>query len=126
MSDRPFTKILGATAHDAGPLLPLPAGGVGVRQRAVAFACGVLAALMLVVAAQTAAAEDTVKVALGQRGEWETAASELGQDAGMFRKRGLALELHYTNGDAETLQAVVSGSADIGVGLATTWSWRPI
>ena len=81
---------------------------------------------MLVVAAQTAAAEDTVKVALGQRGDWETAASELGQDAGIFRKRGLALELRYTNGGAETLQAVVSGSADIGVGLATTWLWRPI
>ena len=91
-----------------------------MRHRAVAFTCGVLVALMLVVAGQTAAAEDTVKVALGQRGEWETAASELGQDASMFRKRGLALELHYTNGDAETLQAVASGSVDIGVGLATT------
>ena len=98
MSDRAFTKILGATAYDAAHFLPLPACGerVGVRHRAVAFTCGVLAALMLVVAAQTAAAEDTVKVALGQRGEWETAASELGQDASMFRKRGLALELHLS------------------------------
>jgi NitT/TauT family transport system substrate-binding protein len=72
------------------------------------------------VAVQAAAAEDTVKVALGQRGDWETAASELGQDAGLFRKRGLALDLRYTNGSAETLQAVISGSVDIGIGLGTT------
>jgi NitT/TauT family transport system substrate-binding protein len=78
-----------------------------------------LAALMLVVAARTAAAEDTVKVALGQRGDWENAASELGQNAGAFGKRGLALDLLYTNGNAETLQAVIAGSVDIGVGLGT-------
>jgi NitT/TauT family transport system substrate-binding protein len=79
-----------------------------------------LAALILAAVAQTAAADDTIKVALGQRGNWETAASELGQEAGLFRKRGLALELLYTNGSAETLQAVISGSVDIGVGLGTT------
>jgi NitT/TauT family transport system substrate-binding protein len=78
-----------------------------------------LAALMLAAAVQAAAAEDTVKVALGQRGDWETAASELGQNAGVFRKRGLALELLSTNGGAEILQAVLSGSVDIGIGLDT-------
>jgi NitT/TauT family transport system substrate-binding protein len=79
-----------------------------------------LAALVLAVVAQTAVADDeTIKVALGQRGNWETAASELGQEAGLFRKRGLALELLYTNGSAETLQAVISGSVDIGIGLGT-------
>jgi NitT/TauT family transport system substrate-binding protein len=79
-----------------------------------------LAALVLAVVARTAVADDeTIKVALGQRGNWETAASELGQEAGLFRKRGLALELLYTNGSAETLQAVISGSVDIGIGLGT-------
>jgi NitT/TauT family transport system substrate-binding protein len=82
--------------------------------------CAVLAALVLTATARNAAADDTIKVALGQRGNWETAASELGQEAGLFRKRGLALELLYTNGSAETLQAVISGSVDIGVGLGTT------
>jgi NitT/TauT family transport system substrate-binding protein len=71
-------------------------------------------------AAAAAHAEDNVKVALGQRGNWETAASELGQNAGLFRKRGLELELLYTNGSAETLQAVISGSVDIGIGLGTS------
>jgi len=91
-----------------------------VRHRTFAFACVVLAALVLVATAHATAAEDTVKVALGQRGDWETAASELGQNAGLFRKREVALDLLYTNGSAETLQAVVSGSVDIGIGLGTT------
>ena len=73
-----------------------------------------------VAATSSAAAEDTVKVALGRGGDWGTAASELGRNAGLFGKRGVALDLIYTNGNAETLQAVVAGSADIGVGLATT------
>ena len=80
----------------------------------------VACALALAATLTPAAAEDTVKVALGQRGNWETAASELGQNAGLFRKRGLELELLYTNGSAETLQAVISGSVDIGIGLGTS------
>jgi NitT/TauT family transport system substrate-binding protein len=79
------------------------------------------AAIAIIVAITIpAAAEDTLKVALGQRGNWETAASDLGQNAGLFKKRGLALELLYTNGSAETLQAVISGSVDIGIGLGTS------
>jgi ABC-type taurine transport system substrate-binding protein len=80
----------------------------------------VACALALAATLTPAAAEDTVKVALGQRGNWETAASELGQNAGLFKKRGLELELLYTNGSAETLQAVISGSVDIGIGLGTS------
>jgi NitT/TauT family transport system substrate-binding protein len=75
---------------------------------------------LILAAGRSATAEDTIKVALGQRGNWETAASELGQNAGLFRKRGLELELLYTNGSAETLQAVISGSVDIGIGLGTS------
>jgi hypothetical protein len=59
----------------------------------------ILATIVFAVA-RPAAAEETVKVALGQRGDWETAASELGQDAGLFRKRGLALDLRYTTGSS--------------------------
>jgi NitT/TauT family transport system substrate-binding protein len=90
------------------------------RAGAGTLARAALAALMLAAAVQAAAAEDTVKVALGQRGDWETAASELGRNAGVFGKRALALELLYTNGGAETLQAVASGNVDIGIGLGTT------
>jgi NitT/TauT family transport system substrate-binding protein len=68
---------------------------------------------------QIAWAEDTLKLAIGQRGNWENAAPELGQKAGFFKKRGLNLELLYTQGAGETLQAVISSSVDIGVGVGT-------
>jgi NitT/TauT family transport system substrate-binding protein len=67
-----------------------------------------------------ALAEDRIKLAVGARGNWETAAAELGQNAGFFRKRGLTLDLLYTQGSGETQQAVISGSVAIGVGLGTT------
>ncbi|HEY6257713.1 MAG TPA: ABC transporter substrate-binding protein [Xanthobacteraceae bacterium] len=67
-----------------------------------------------------ARAEDAIKLAVGARGNWETAACELGQNAGFFRKRGLVLELLYTQGSGETQQAVIGGSVAIGVGLGTT------
>ena len=66
-----------------------------------------------------ALAEDTLKLAIGQRGNWENAAPELGQKAGIFRKHGLNLEILYTQGAGETLQAVISGSVDIGIGVGT-------
>src|ERR1700704_5121299 len=67
-----------------------------------------------------ALADDAIKLAVGARGNWETAAAELGQNAGFFRKRGLVLDLLYTQGSGETQQAVISGSVAIGVGLGTT------
>jgi NitT/TauT family transport system substrate-binding protein len=73
----------------------------------------------LVTIAPAALAEDTLKLAIGQRGNWENAAPELGQKAGFFRKRGLTLEILYTQGAGETLQAVISGSVDIGIGVGT-------
>ncbi len=66
-----------------------------------------------------ALAQDKLKVAVGQRGVWENSISELGQDAGIFKKHGLQLEVLYTQGGGETQQAVISGSVDIGIGVGT-------
>jgi NitT/TauT family transport system substrate-binding protein len=77
-----------------------------------------LASLVFLVAA-TAVAEDPLKLAIGQRGNWENSPPELGQKAGIFKKHGLTLELLYTQGAGETLQAVISGSVDIGIGVGT-------
>ncbi|HEY7383590.1 MAG TPA: ABC transporter substrate-binding protein [Beijerinckiaceae bacterium] len=75
-----------------------------------------VAALGLLLAASGhAAAQDTLKIAVGQRGNWDTSVSELGQRAGIFKKHGLNLEILYTQGGGETQQAVISGSVDIGV-----------
>jgi NitT/TauT family transport system substrate-binding protein len=76
---------------------------------------GTLTALSLLAAASTASAEDTIKLAIGQRGNWDTSVSEVGQLAGIFKKHGLKLEIVYTQGAGETQQAVISGSVDIGI-----------
>ena len=81
-----------------------------------------MAGLMLaigVAAAQDSLKQDSLKVAIGQRGAWENSADELGQNAGIYKKHGLILEILYTQGSGETLQAVISGSVDIGVGIGT-------
>jgi NitT/TauT family transport system substrate-binding protein len=77
----------------------------------------VLAALALVLAHGAAVAQDALKIAAGQRGNWDTTISEVGQRAGIFKKHGLTLEILWTQGSGETQQAVISGSVDIGVGV---------
>jgi NitT/TauT family transport system substrate-binding protein len=74
-----------------------------------------LAACALGVAFQAAQAQDTLKIAAGQRGNWDTTVAEVGQRAGIFKKQGLTLEILWTQGGGETQQAVISGSVDIGV-----------
>ena len=74
-----------------------------------------LAALAIGIAAEAAIAQDTLKVAAGQRGNWDTTIAEVGQRAGIFKKHGLTLEILWTQGAGETQQAVISGSVDIGV-----------
>ena len=75
---------------------------------------GLTFALAALVAASQACADDLVKVAIGQRGNWDTAVPHLGEKAGIFKKHGITLELLYTSGGGETQQAVLSGSVDIG------------
>ena len=74
---------------------------------------------LLAVALALPAWAETVKLAVGQRGNWDTAVAELGQRAGIFRKHGLELEILYTAGGGETLQAVLSRSVDVGVAAGT-------
>ncbi len=66
-----------------------------------------------------AVAEDKLRIAGGLAGTWENSFSELGQNAGFFKKHGLVLDIFYTQGAGETQQAVISGSADIGTGVGT-------
>jgi NitT/TauT family transport system substrate-binding protein len=68
-----------------------------------------------------AAAEDTLKVAIPQRGAWDTSISEIGQSAGIFRKHGLNLDLLFTGAGAEVVGAVIGGSVDLSMasGIST-------
>jgi len=88
-----------------------------IRMKLARAGCCALAVAL--VTAGSAVADDTLKLAIGQRGNWENAAPELGQKAGFFRKEGLTLDILYTQGAGETLQAVISGSVDIGIGVGT-------
>jgi NitT/TauT family transport system substrate-binding protein len=76
-----------------------------------------LAAAALLMPAPRAEAADTLKLAVGQREIWHGAPAALGERAGIFKKHGLDLELLFTSGAGETLQAVISGSVDIGVAV---------
>jgi NitT/TauT family transport system substrate-binding protein len=83
--------------------------------KSLAVALGLIAPLVL--AAQPASAEDQLKLVIGQINNWENQAPTLGQDAGIFKKHDLVLENVGTRGAGETIQAVISGSADIGAGV---------
>jgi NitT/TauT family transport system substrate-binding protein len=81
-------------------------------------------AVLLAAAASGAHAQDgpkaeSFKVAIGQLGLWAVEGPRLGQRAGIFKKHGLVLDIFGTAGGGETLQAVISGSADLTVGIGT-------
>lgn len=75
----------------------------------------VFSMLALIAISSASPAQDVLKLAVGQRGNWDTSVSEVGQRAGIFKKHGLKLEIVYTQGAGETQQAVISGSVDLGI-----------
>ena len=76
-------------------------------------------ALSAIVLATPAAADDLVKMTIGQRGNWDTAITHLGEKAGIFKKHGIQMEMIYTSGSGETLQPVISGGVDLGLAVGT-------
>jgi NitT/TauT family transport system substrate-binding protein len=95
-------------------LLQKPMEDHAMTRIAAPLALGLIAAAALT---SPAPAQDTLKLAVGQRGLWDTSISDVGQRAGIFKKHGLTLELLYTQGAGETQQAVISGSVEVGVGV---------
>lgn len=75
----------------------------------------ITAALLAMAQPAASRADDLLKLAIGQRGLWDSSIAELGQAAGLFKKHGLDLQVVYTSGGGETQQAVISGSVDVGV-----------
>jgi NitT/TauT family transport system substrate-binding protein len=78
-----------------------------------------LAAAAALAATLPASAADLLKITVGQRGNWDTSISHLGEKAGIFKKHGIELEIIYTSGSGETLQPVIAGSADLGFAVGT-------
>ncbi|HEY7664096.1 MAG TPA: ABC transporter substrate-binding protein [Xanthobacteraceae bacterium] len=88
----------------------------------------VLGATVALIAAlagpSSASAQDQLKVAIGQINNWENQAPTLGQDAGIFKKHNLVLDNVGTQGAGETMQPVISGSADLGAGVGVAGVMR--
>src|SRR5215471_5839296 len=78
----------------------------------------------LALAGPAAHAEDQLKIAIGQINNWENQAPTLGSDAGIFKKHNLVLESFGTAGAGETMQPVISGSADLGAGVGVAGVMR--
>jgi NitT/TauT family transport system substrate-binding protein len=80
--------------------------------RMLFLALGVLAGSFFAPGVEAA---DRLKIAAGQRGKWDGGVVALGEQADIFRKHGIELEILWTSGGGETLQAVVSGGVDLGM-----------
>jgi NitT/TauT family transport system substrate-binding protein len=78
----------------------------------------------LALAGAPASAQDALKIAVGQINNWENQAPTLGEDAGIFKKYNLKVEAVGTQGAGETIQAVISGSADLGAGVGVAGVMR--
>src|SRR5215467_11386635 len=86
---------------------------------------GLIALVVASVSTLSAArAADVVKVAIGQIDAWANQAPTLGVKAGIFQKHGIELQSFATQGAGETIQAVISGSAEIGIGIGTAGAMR--
>lgn len=62
---------------------------------------------------------ETVRYGVGPAGNWDTSVVDIGVKAGIFRKHGIEVQSFYTDGSGQTLQAVLSGSVDIGSAVGT-------
>ena len=87
--------------------------------RGSGFGRALIAIAFLIAAAPHARAEDNLKLAIGARGNWETAAAELGRKAGFFKKRGLVLESGKVRAEG-TMEELVSDRALANIYLGGT------
>jgi NitT/TauT family transport system substrate-binding protein len=86
--------------------------------------CRTFAVALFALGSTQVAAQDTLKIAIGQINNWENQAPTLGEEAGIFKKHNLKIESFGTQGAGETIQAVVSGSADLGAGVGVAGVMR--
>jgi NitT/TauT family transport system substrate-binding protein len=75
-----------------------------------------ITAIALNIAAMISSVQaEPLKVAISQKGFWDSSWVEFAEAAGFFKEAGLEIEPFYTEGGANTLTAVMSGSVDIGL-----------
>jgi NitT/TauT family transport system substrate-binding protein len=72
-------------------------------------------ALMLLATTAGGAGAETLKVAVAQRGFWNSTFIDVGLKQGFFKEAGLDIEILYTEGGASTLTPLIAGSIDIAM-----------
>jgi ABC-type nitrate/sulfonate/bicarbonate transport system substrate-binding protein len=80
---------------------------------------GAAALAIAVLAHAAASADDLLKVSVGGRAAFENQGAEAGREQGIFKRHGLDLEVRTAQSGDETLAAVVSGAADVGISAGT-------
>src|SRR5947207_9760051 len=72
-------------------------------------------AMALLASLASSAGAETLKVAVAQRGFWNSSFIEFGLQQGFFKEAGLDIDILYTEGGASTLTPVIAGSIDIAM-----------
>src|SRR5438094_10048752 len=76
----------------------------------------VLAALAATASTQSfAQTPDKLKVAISQRGFWDSSFLEFAQKEGFLKEANLDVEFFYTEGGGQTLQVINAGSVDVAM-----------
>lgn len=76
----------------------------------------IMAALAALIAGTSASvAADKLKVAIPQKGFWDSSWVEFAEAAGFLKEANLEVEVFYTEGGAQTVATVVSGSVDVAL-----------
>jgi NitT/TauT family transport system substrate-binding protein len=70
---------------------------------------------MIAAAASSAQAADSLKVAISQRGFWDSSFLEFAQKEGFLKEANLDVEFFYTEGGGQTLQVITGGSVDVAM-----------
>jgi NitT/TauT family transport system substrate-binding protein len=71
--------------------------------------------LALLAASTQGVVAETLKVAVAQRGFWNSTFVDVALKQGYFKEAGLEIEILYTEGGASTLTPVIAGSIDIAM-----------
>jgi NitT/TauT family transport system substrate-binding protein len=93
-----------------------------MTRRTLLYVIGLIAPMTF--GASAANAEDTLKMVMGQINNWENQSPSLGQEVGIYKKHGVVVEMTGSQGAGETVQAVISGSADLGGGVGVAGALR--
>jgi len=70
---------------------------------------------LIAVAFGSSAYAETLKVAVSQRGFWDSTMVDIAEKQGFFKEAGLEIEVLYTEGGASTLTPLLAGSIDVAM-----------